>query len=181
MNRKTIAISLIMLCTIGAVMGALVATTLAQSDTNSTNNQTATSTQTTQDPTQQFGAGMMNQGFGMGPGGQGGRMQQQEMMGNSGMSNYEVTTEYTANVNSILGNDTDVANLLSQGYNVTSIHPIVKNVIQGDGTITTAASTAIVTLQNGTQGYSTVNVDVTNAKVTYIETITRTVIDKTSS
>lgn len=96
----------------------------------------------------------------------------------SGMNNIEVSSEYTANVNAILNNDTDIANLISEGYNVTSINPIIKNVIQGDGTITTQATTAIVTLQNGTSGYATANVDLSQSKVTQIVTITRTVIDK---
>jgi hypothetical protein len=117
----------------------------------------------------------LEQGFG--GRGHGPRM---ESMGN-GMYGIEVSSEYTANVYAILGNDTDVAGLITQGYNVTSINPIVKNIIEGDGTIATKANTAIVIMQNGTSGYATVNVDVTNAKVTQITLITRTVIDKSSS
>ena len=98
-----------------------------------------------------------------------------------GMGNIEVSSEYTANVNAILDNDTDVQNLITEGYNVTSIRPIVKNVIGADGALTTKATTAIVTLQNGTSGYATVSVDVSQAKVTKIVIITRTVIDKTTS
>jgi len=97
------------------------------------------------------------------------------------MGGIEVSSEYTANVNAILNNDTDVANLIAEGYNVTSIHPIIKTVVQGDGSIATQATTAVVTMTNGTSGYATVNVDVANAQVTQITTITRTVIDKTSS
>jgi asparagine N-glycosylation enzyme membrane subunit Stt3 len=96
-------------------------------------------------------------------------------------SGIEVSQEYTDNVNAILNSDTDVANLIAEGYNVTSIHPIVKSVVQGDGSITTAANTAVVTMTNGTSGQATVTVDVTNATVTQITTTTRTVIDKTSS
>ncbi len=102
--------------------------------------------------------------------------------GNMGeYGNIEVSSEYTVNVNAIIGNDTDVQNLVSQGYNVTSIHPIVKNIIESDGTLVTKATTAIVLMENGTSGYATVNVDVSGAKVTQIIIITRTVIDKTSS
>lgn len=43
------------------------------------------------------------------------------------------------------------------------------------------AASAVVLLQNDTSGYATVNVDMTNAKVTQIVTITRTVIDKSST
>ena len=181
MNRKTIALSLVLLCTIGAVIGALAMTTLAKADTTSTNSTESDSNSATQAPlynggNQQFGQGMMDQGFG----GQGMGRGMDGTMG-AGGSNYEVSSEYTAAVNNILANDADVASLISQGYNVTSIRPIVKSTIQGDGSVTTAATTAIVIMQNGTSGYSTVHVDIANAKVTYIETVTRTIIDKSSS
>jgi len=189
MSRKTIAMSLVLVCTIGAVMGAFAMTTFAKADTSSTNTTTDTSSnlavtsQTTNqdDSNQQFSQGMMmDQGFGGQRMGQGRGMEGTVGMSGFG-SNYEVSSEYTTAVNNILSNDSDVATLLSEGYNVTSINPVVKSTIQGDGTITTAATTAIVTLQNGTSGYSIVHVDVANAKVTYIETVTRTVIDKSSS
>jgi hypothetical protein len=96
------------------------------------------------------------------------------------MGNIEVSEEYTATVNAILGKDNDVTNLVSQGYNVTAIKPIIKTVIGADGTVTTKATTAVVFMQ-GTSGFATVKVDVTNQAVTEIVTITRTVIDKTSS
>ena len=98
-----------------------------------------------------------------------------------GMGNIEVSSEYTASVNAILESDSDVQNLISQGYNVTAIRPNVKSVIAADGTIATKATTANVLLQNGTSGYATVSVDVANAKVTQIVIVTRTVIDKTST
>jgi uncharacterized protein affecting Mg2+/Co2+ transport len=83
---------------------------------------------------------------------------------------------------SILNNDSDVAQqLISKGYNVTSIDPTIKNVIEGNGTITAQADTARVIMTNGTSGYVAVNVDVANAKVTQITIVTRTVIDKTAS
>jgi hypothetical protein len=98
------------------------------------------------------------------------------------MNNIEVSSEYTANVISILNNDSDVLQkLISQGYNITSIDPIIKNVIEGNGTIATQATTAKVILTNGTSSYAAVNVDVANAKVTQVIIITRTVIDKTAS
>jgi hypothetical protein len=183
-NQKTIAISLILLTTLAAAVGALTLTAFATADTNSTN--TITSTAITADTTQnidqiQFAGNMMmdNQGFGGGPGGHGGHGQMMGVMNN--MNNVEVGTEYTANVNAILGNDSDVQNLVAQGYNVTSINPIVKTVIQEDGTIATQATNAAVILTNGTSGFATVKVDVANAKVTQIITITRTVIDKSTT
>jgi len=182
MNRKSAAISLILLTTLAAAVGALTLTALATTETNSTttDTNTAEASQYT-NQMQSDGNMMMNSqafsGFGGGPGGHGGHGG--GFMG--GMANIEVSTEYTANVNAILDNDTDVQNLVSQGYNVTSINPIVKNVIGGDGTLTTQATTAIVTMQNGSSGYATVKVDVANSTVTQIITITRTVIDKSTS
>ena len=184
-NRKTTAISLILLTTLAAAVGALTLTAFAATDTNSTTTDTsaAVTTDTSQYANQmQFNGNMMMDsqgfsGFGAGPRGQCGRGG--GFMG--GMANLEVSTEYTANVNAILNNDTDVQNLISQGYNVTSIRPVIKNVIEADGTLSTKATTAIVTLQNGTSGYATARVDITEAKVTQIVILTRTVIDKTTS
>ena len=95
-----------------------------------------------------------------------------------GTQNIEISSAYNETIYSILTNDTDVANLLSEGYNVTAIHPILHSVIGGDGTVTTQASTATVLLQKGDTGYATVTVDVTNDKVTHIVIVTETVIDK---
>jgi len=187
-NKKTTAISLILLTTLAAAVGALTLTAFATADTNSTSTiaNTAVTADTTQNLDQiQFAGNMMMDsqgfnGFGGGPaGGHGGHGQM--MGGMDNMNNIEVSTEYTANVNAILGNDSDVQNLIAQGYNVTSINPIVKTVIQGDGTIATQATNATVILTNGTSGFATVNVDVANAKVTQIITITRTVIDKSTT
>jgi len=182
MNRKSAAISLILLTTLAAAVGALTLTALATTETNSTTTDTNTAEASQYTNQMQFDGNMMMDrqafsGFGGGPGGHGGHGG--GFMG--GMANIEVSTEYTANVNAILDNDTDAQNLVSQGYNVTSINPIVKNVIGGDGTLTTQATTAIVTMQNGSSGYATVKVDVANSTVTQIITITRTVIDKSTS
>ena len=181
-NRKKTAISLILLTTLAATVGALTITAFAAADTDSTtiNTGTAVTAYTSQYTNQmQFGGNMMmnNQGFGGfggGPRGHGGRVG--GFMGD--MANIEVSSEYTANVNAILNSDTDVQSLISQGYNVTSINPIIKNVIEADGTLATKATTAIVMMQNGTSGYATVKVDIANSQVTQIATITRTVIDR---
>ncbi len=97
------------------------------------------------------------------------------------MGNIEVSSEYSSTITAVLDNNTDVQNLISEGYTVQAINPIVKTVIEADGTVTTKATTATAFLQNGTSGYATVKVDITNAKVTEIVIITRTVIDKTNS
>jgi hypothetical protein len=156
----------------------------ALADSNSTNTDTTTDTSITQDTTfPQFEYNMQTmdsgQGFGF-DGGLGCRGHGAGPMGGN-MNNIELSDEYTANVNETLSSDSDVANLISEGYTVTSIHPVIKNVIESDGTLTTKATTAIVTLQNGDSGIATVKVDVENSAVTQITIITRTVIDKTSS
>ena len=170
-DKKTTAISLIMLTALAATVGAITMTTFAATDT-------AVNAEPSQNTNQlQFGANLMMEqcfnGFGGGPRGHRGFM-----MG--GMRNIEVSEEYTAAINAILGKDSDVQNLVSQRYNVTAINPIIKTIIGADGTVTTKASSAVVFMQ-GTSGFATIKVDVTNQAVTEIVTITRTVIDKTSS
>jgi hypothetical protein len=184
-NRKTTAISLILLTAIAAAVGALTITAFAAADTDSTTTDagTAVTADTNQYANQmQFGGQMMMDsqgfgGFGGGPRGHGGRGG--GFMG--GMANIELSSEYTANVNTILNSDTDVQNLISQGYNVTSINPVIKNVIEADGTLVTKATTATVMMQNGTSGYATVRVNIASSQVIQIVTITRTVIDKSTS
>ena len=181
-ERKTAALTLLLITACAAIIGGFIITAHATDTNSTTTSSTSTTTAITSDNNAnnppRWGMSDMNtdgQGFGgaMGFGrGHGGFM--------GGMGNIEVSSEYTANVTAILNNDTDVQNLISQGYNVTSINPIVKNVIEGDGTIVTQATTAMVTLQNGTSGYATAYVDVEQAKVTQIVIITRTVIDKTT-
>ena len=181
-NRKTLAVSLTALTILLAVAGLVTMTALADSNSTLTDTTTDTSlTQNTAFPQFEYNIKMMDsgQGFGFG-GGPGCRGHGAGPMGSS-MNNIELSDEYTANVNSTLSNDSDVANLISEGYTVTSIHPVIKNVIEGDGTLSTKATTAIVTMQNGDSGIATVKVDVENSAVTQITIITRTVIDKTSS
>lgn len=57
-----------------------------------------------------------------------------------GMTNIKVSSECTAKINAILNNDSDVQNLMSQGYNVTAINPVIKNVVESNGTRTTKSS-----------------------------------------
>ena len=175
-DKKTAAISLIILTVLAATVGAITMTAFAATDTES-NTETAVTTDQNLDSLQ-FGANLMMEeqgfnGFGGGPRGHRGFM-----MG--GMRNIEVSEEYTAAINAILGKDSDVQNLVSQRYNITAINPIIKTIIGADGTITTKASSAVIFMQ-GTSGFATIKVDVTNQAVTEIVTITRTVIDKTSS
>lgn len=98
-----------------------------------------------------------------------------------GMGRIEVSSEYTATVNAILNSDTDIQKLIAEGYNVTSIRPVIKCTVEADGTVTTKATTAIAILQNSTSARAIASVDITNAKVTQIVTFTRTIIDKSTT
>jgi hypothetical protein len=71
-----------------------------------------------------------------------------------------------------------VQQLLTDGYNITNVRPIISTTVQADGTVTTKATTATVTLIKDTTGRATVWVDIEQAKVTRIEIVTRTVIEK---
>lgn len=132
----------------------------------SANNATDTST----DHPDWMNEGMM-QGIRDGPRG---------MMGGRGgcPGQIEVSAEYEANVLNIARNDTDVQALLNEGYNITQVRPIIKTVVEADGTVTTKAATAIVMLVKDTTGRAEVTVDIDQAKVTRIVILTRTVIEK---
>ncbi len=90
----------------------------------------------------------------------------------------EVSQEFVESVTNIAKADPDVSNLLASGYNVTHVKPIIKTVIGEDGTVVTKATNATIMLVKDTTGRATVWVDVQAAKVTRIETLTRTVIVK---
>lgn len=98
-----------------------------------------------------------------------------------GFGQVEVSDEFKQNVTSIASADSDVQNLLNTGYNVTSVTPIFKTVVDGNGHVTTQASTAILTLvkdEPTSKGRATVVVDIDQAKVTTIYIGTRTIIQK---
>jgi len=90
----------------------------------------------------------------------------------------EVSEEFKENVINIAKNDADVQNLLNEGYNVTAVKPIIKTMVEGDGTVVTKATSAILILQKDTTGRAFVWVDLDQGKVTQIEILTRTVIEK---
>jgi hypothetical protein len=89
-----------------------------------------------------------------------------------------VSEEYKENVINIAKNDTDVQNLLNDGYNITAVRPIISATVQGDGTVTMKATSAVVTLVKGTTGHASVWVNLEEGKVTRIVILTRTVIEK---
>jgi hypothetical protein len=115
----------------------------------------------------------------MGPGRHGGPSGGFNGWGQGGF--IEVSAEFEAKVMNIANNDTDVQQLLNDGYNATGVRPIIKTVVDADGNVVTKATSAVVMLQKDTTGASgaaSVWVDLENAKVTQIVILTRTVIDK---
>ena len=160
-----------------SIIGALTATSFA-TDTTSDTSTADVESQTNEVPFLGMPEMMLSeQGFGGGPGCRGGH----RGGGPGGMANIELSTEYTETVNTILEADSDVQNLIAEGYNVTSIRPIINSVVEADGSIVTSATTAVVKLENGTSGYAVANVDISQEAVTQIVIFTRTVIDKTTS
>jgi hypothetical protein len=89
-----------------------------------------------------------------------------------------VSEEYKDNVINIAQNDSDVQNLLADGYNITDVKPIITTTVEADGTVTVKATTAIVMLSQNTTGRAFVTVNVEEGKVTEIVILTRTVIEK---
>ena len=97
--------------------------------------------------------------------------------GGFGAGAAQMSEEYTANVTNVAENDIDVAALISQGYNMTAVHPQFSLVIDGNGNVVTKASTANLTLA-GINGRAIVVVDLDQAKVTKIVNFSVTEIDK---
>jgi hypothetical protein len=175
MKTKGLAIiSLVVIATVaGIVVFSLQSTAKADSanivstDAQSITAPTSTSTATTNIYPEGFNNGMiafdMGPRFGMGHRGFGGI---------SGFRNIQVSSDFTQNVTNILQSDSDVQNLISQGFNITTIRPVISTVIDGNGNIVTKASTANVLLQGDNGSRSFVVVDLSQAKVTKIVTLT---------
>lgn len=179
MNTKTKALSLLAVIAIAAVAGTLVYA-MVQPTTNAQTNNTVASdavSAPTSSPADNpnnasnFNGGYMDfrghRGFG-GPGG----------CGPAGFGVIQVSSEFTANVTNIAKADSDVQNLLNSGYNITAVRPIISTVIDANGNAVTKASTAELILQKDTTGRAFVLVNVDQAKVTKIVTLTMTEIDK---
>lgn len=98
--------------------------------------------------------------------------------GFGGFGPVEVSDEFEQTVVNIAENDTDVQNLMNDGYNATALRPVIKTVIDAEGNVVTKATSAVLILQKDTTGYATVTVNIDEAKVTQIVILTRTVIDK---
>jgi len=98
--------------------------------------------------------------------------------GGLGSGAIQLSADFTANVTNIAKSDSDVQNLLTQGFNITSIRPVITTSIDGNGNISTKASTANVLLEGNNGSRAFVIVDLSQAKVTKIVTMMITEIDK---
>jgi hypothetical protein len=107
-----------------------------------------------------------------------GRHEHGHERGCGGIGPVTVSEEYKDNVISIAQNDSDVQELLADGYNITDVRPIISTAVEADGTVTMKATTAIVTLSQNTTGRAYVTVNVEEAKVTEIVILTRTIIER---
>jgi len=183
MNSKTKALALLSVIVVAVVAGSLIFVTesIAKADPTASvaaDSETipSSSVNATDNVSNNFG------GFGNGPMAMG--MEPRFGMGHRGMDRgfgpgaIQVSADFTANVTNIVKSDIDVQNLFNQGYNITSIRPVITTTIDGNGNIVTQASTANVLLQGNNGSRSFVVVDLTQAKVTKIVTLTVTEIDK---
>lgn len=92
----------------------------------------------------------------------------------------EVSEEFKENVITIAKSDQDVQSLLDNGYNITGVKPIIKIVVEENGTVVTKTTGATVMLAKDNTGHASVWVDLTQGKVTRIVISTITVIEKAS-
>jgi hypothetical protein len=185
MDRKNMGLIMLSVIAVAAIVsGILIATQainpqVSASDNEQTTDQTTVTSQTATDANYTVGP----QWFCMGEQGRfgfGGRGPFEPRMG-GGMGQYggiEVSTDYQNNVINIAKNDTDVQQLLNDGYNITRVIPTLKTVIDGTGNVVTQATNATVILTKADTGYALVSVDLQQSKVTQIVTYTRTVIQK---
>jgi len=173
-NRKTSALTLLTVVAFAAIIGGLLLTKQAASTTGTTD--TNTTTTTVNGNGNDFPC-WNNSGIGFGPGFGGGRGHGGRG-GPGGYGSIQVSEEFQQNVIDIAKNDTDVQNLLAEGYNVTSIRPVINSVIDAEGYVTTRATSAVLILHKDTSGSAFVSVNIEEAKVTKIVILTKTVIEK---
>jgi len=188
-ERKTKGLALLSLVVIAAIASGILLTTQASNaaatttanllssynkqlavltTTSDTTNATDTITGDTTNIIPSWGEGPM--GFGRHGRGFGG--------GFGGFGPIEVSDEYKEAVTTIAESDTDVQQLLADGYNVTRVMPIVKTVIDAEGNIATKATNATLVLEKDNSSVAFVSVDLEQDKVTQIVIYTRTVIEK---
>ncbi len=92
----------------------------------------------------------------------------------------EVSAAYNETVTNITKSDTDVQNLLADGYSISAIRPIIKTTVEADGSVFQKATSAVVLLTKDSTARATAWVDLSAGKVTKIVILTMTVIDKSS-
>lgn len=90
----------------------------------------------------------------------------------------EVSEEYKEKVLNITKDDPDAEGLLNSGYNITEVRPIITTKVDADGDVVMKATSAVVRLKNDTTGRACVWVDLEAGKVTRIEILTVTIIEK---
>lgn len=95
-----------------------------------------------------------------------------------GSPKIEVSEEFKESVIQIAENDVDVQDLLAQNYNITGVRPIIKTIVDADGTVVTKASSAVLLLELNENNRAIVDVDIEQAQVTKIVILSRTVIEK---
>lgn len=159
MDRKSKALILLTVVAVAAMLGGVVLATYAADNGQENNNGFP----------EWINAGMM---AGTCEGPRGG------LHGRRGYGFVEVSEEFEENVINIAKSDQDVQNLLNDGYNITGVRPIIKTIVEGDGTVVMKATSAIVMLEKDTTSHASVWVDLDEAKVTEIVILTRTVIEK---
>ena len=174
MENKVKAMALLSLVAVAAVIGGIMLAVHADSTTSTSSSSTSNAVTTDANTTYISDFGWGGMGFrGRGFGGFGDV---------GGFGQVEVGADFTANVTNIAKADSDVKNLLNSGYNITSIRPIIKETVDGQGNVAAKATSAVVMLENGTTngttGHAAVLVDLEKGKVTEIVTTTRTVIEK---
>ncbi|MEM1915698.1 MAG: hypothetical protein QXU00_00260 [Ignisphaera sp.] len=77
----------------------------------------------------------------------------------------EVSDEYRTRIENILRSDPNASTLLENGYSITVIKPIVRFVVQGDGSIVMRADKAVVILAKNGENRTIVYIDVINGFV----------------
>jgi len=184
MNRKIKVLALLSVILVATIAASLVLAmqSTAKADSNNAVASDAESTLSSINATN-IGGFFMNgdmgfggpRGMGRGFGDFGGNLSSAIMPG--GFGSIQVSSDFTQNVTNIAKSDSDVQNLLNQGYNITSVRPVISTVVDGNGNVVTKASTVDVILQS-TTGRAFVVVDLDQAKVTKIVTLTVTEIDK---
>ena len=178
MNTKTKALALLSVMVVAVVAGSfiLVMQSTVKADPTASVASDSETPSSSVNATDNVFNGFVNGQMAMDMGPQG--MHRRGMdRGFDGFGAIQVSSDFTANVTNIAQNDSDVQTLLNQGYNITSIHPVITTSIDGNGNVATKASTADLTLV-GANGRALVVVNLDQAKVTKIVTFTWTELDK---